>query len=190
MLEGSVGYPTREGHMRTSDCTSLPICTCEAGLFARLGFLAMSPVTAVRRGVDSMKMTALSAWAVDELGHAGADQVEVSWTFDNPDVEVSASFFGESTFTARTSGRRDTAVMSAVSQIIDDHVEALSTARQRLTSSEPWWHVLGVTPDATRPEVEKAHRALALQVHPDLGGLAAEMVRVNVARDAALQAIH
>lgn len=175
--------------MRSSDCTSLSTCTCDAGLFARLGLMAKSPITAVRRGVDSMKMTALSAWAVDELGHAGADQVEVSWNFGHPDVEVSASFFGETTFTARSAGKRDRAVMSAVSQIIDDRAEA-QRHRQRISDSEPWWRVLNVSPEATQQQITQAHRVLALQLHPDRGGDEAQMIRVNVARDAALHALH
>ena len=134
-----------------------------------------------------MKMTALSAWAVEELGHAGADQVAVTWVFGESDIEVSASFFGESTFTARSAGKRDRAVMSAVSQIIDDRGQAL---RHRLSISEPWWLVLNVSPEATQQEITQAHRLLALQVHPDRGGDEAEMSRVNVARDAALHALH
>lgn len=49
-----------------------------------------------------------------------------------------------------------------------------------------WWDVLGVTPQATGIEIERAHEALALKHHPDRGGSHDQMARINAARDVAM----
>ncbi len=51
---------------------------------------------------------------------------------------------------------------------------------------KPWWEVLGVNRNATREEVEAAHRDKAKTAHPDKGGDADGMARVNAAKDEAL----
>lgn len=152
--------------------------------------MARAPINAVAGTIDNAKMTALSAWAVHELGHAGADRVEISWTFGDPEIAVEASFFGEGVYSARSEGirRRDRAVMAAVSDLLDVRADA-ANARQRRPGSEPWWQVLGLSPDADRQTIETAHRSLALTAHPDRGGRGEDMSRINVARDAALQAL-
>lgn len=50
----------------------------------------------------------------------------------------------------------------------------------------PWWTVLELEPLATREQIIEAHRRLAMRHHPDRGGDASLMARVNAARDAAL----
>lgn len=50
-----------------------------------------------------------------------------------------------------------------------------------------WAIVLGVAPGAGRADVEAAYRDLAARHHPDLGGDPAQMVRINLARDRALE---
>lgn len=52
-----------------------------------------------------------------------------------------------------------------------------------LPPKEQWWQVLGVSPDASRDEVDKAYQAQALHAHPDRGGSADAMARLNAARD-------
>ena len=49
----------------------------------------------------------------------------------------------------------------------------------------PWRTVLGVADDATLPQVEAAYRDLARRCHPDVGGSAEAMARINRARDMA-----
>lgn len=44
--------------------------------------------------------------------------------------------------------------------------------------------ILGVRPDATKEEVEKAFKEKAWKAHPDHGGTNEEMVLVNAAREA------
>jgi DnaJ-class molecular chaperone with C-terminal Zn finger domain len=166
-------------------------CRAEGSFAAFLGHLAFRPVAAVARGIDNIKMTALSAWAVDTLGRSGADQVEISWEFGTPLVEVQANFAGEQVITAVSADepKRDRAVMSAVSRIIDDRVELLNYRHLLGGGSEPWWRTLGVSPDVTVDEVEKAFRTLAREAHPDLGGPLAgtdRMAQINAARDRAL----
>jgi hypothetical protein len=46
------------------------------------------------------------------------------------------------------------------------------------------WVVLGVEPDASEEDVERAYRALAMKFHPDRGGTEADMARLNAARRA------
>ena len=58
-----------------------------------------------------------------------------------------------------------------------------------LPAPEQPWQVLGVPMDATRDEVEAAFRRLAMQHHPDRGGDAGEMSRVNAARDSMFERI-
>ena len=49
-----------------------------------------------------------------------------------------------------------------------------------------WWTVLGVPPDATREAIEQAYRRAASAHHPDKGGNADAMARVNRARERGL----
>ncbi len=57
-----------------------------------------------------------------------------------------------------------------------------------LPQPEQWWQVLGVTSKATREEIDSAYRRLAMQHHPDRGGNAGEMARINGARDQGYEA--
>lgn len=57
-----------------------------------------------------------------------------------------------------------------------------------LPAPEQWFQVLGVSSQASVDEIRKAHRLLAQKHHPDSGGSNEEMARINVARDAGLEA--
>lgn len=56
--------------------------------------------------------------------------------------------------------------------------------------SEPtpphWSDVLRISASASPEEIRTAHKARAKEAHPDLGGSADQMARINAARDAAL----
>lgn len=52
-----------------------------------------------------------------------------------------------------------------------------------LPAPEQWFTILGVSAHASRDEIEDAYRRLAMKHHPDRGGSAAEMARINAARD-------
>lgn len=54
-------------------------------------------------------------------------------------------------------------------------------------TGEDWAIVLMVAEDASRDEILKAHRQLASIHHPDKGGRAEDMARINFARDRALE---
>lgn len=56
-----------------------------------------------------------------------------------------------------------------------------------LPPPEPWWRVLGIQPDATREQITAAYRDLARAAHPDAGGCAEDMARLNLARDRGLK---
>jgi DnaJ-domain-containing protein 1 len=56
-----------------------------------------------------------------------------------------------------------------------------------LPSPEQPWQVLGLAMTASRTEVEDAYRRLAMKHHPDRGGDAGEMARINSARAAMLE---
>jgi hypothetical protein len=56
-----------------------------------------------------------------------------------------------------------------------------------LPAPEQPWQVLGVAREASREQIEDAHRRLAMKHHPDRGGSDAEMARINSARDALLE---
>lgn len=59
-----------------------------------------------------------------------------------------------------------------------------------LPSPESWWQVLGLNgPNATRDDVEQAHRRLIMKHHPDRGGDVEQASRINRARDQGLEAI-
>ena len=61
---------------------------------------------------------------------------------------------------------------------------ALSAAvAAALPAPEQWFQVLGVASTATCAEIDAAYRALAMKHHPDRGGDAREMARINIARD-------
>lgn len=54
---------------------------------------------------------------------------------------------------------------------------------------ESWWTVIGCTANSTRAEIEAAYRMRLRDVHPDRpGGSHDAMVKLNIARDQALQA--
>lgn len=55
-----------------------------------------------------------------------------------------------------------------------------------LPAPEQPWQVLGLPMTANRAEIEHAYRRLAMEKHPDRGGDAGEMARLNAARDAML----
>lgn len=52
-------------------------------------------------------------------------------------------------------------------------------------SREPWYKVLGVPQDCDLDAAREAHRALAIEHHPDVGGDTAMMADVNCAWDEA-----
>lgn len=56
-----------------------------------------------------------------------------------------------------------------------------------LAAPEQPFQVLGVGANASREEVERAYRLLALKHHPDRGGDEQEMARINAARDQLLE---
>ncbi|MAT04202.1 MAG: hypothetical protein CL424_04050 [Acidimicrobiaceae bacterium] len=58
--------------------------------------------------------------------------------------------------------------------------------RRDRPSSDPFAE-LGLGPGATADDVRRARQRLAKRAHPDVGGSAAEMQRVNAAADAALR---
>lgn len=53
-----------------------------------------------------------------------------------------------------------------------------------LPAPEQWHAVLGVAPDATSAQIEAAFKAKAATAHPDKGGSADAMARLNAARNA------
>jgi hypothetical protein len=50
-----------------------------------------------------------------------------------------------------------------------------------------WAEVLAIPRDATRMDIEAAHRRLSMQHHPDRGGSQDKMAEINAARDTALK---
>ena len=56
-------------------------------------------------------------------------------------------------------------------------------------AADGWWTVLGVGPDATREQIERTYRAMAMDRHPDRGGDADAFRRLTAARDEGLAAI-
>ena len=51
------------------------------------------------------------------------------------------------------------------------------------------WEMLCIPPHSDEPTIRGAHRTLAVALHPDKGGDAELMGRINAARDAALQQV-
>jgi len=139
-----------------------------------------TPVRVMANGVDSMKMTALGAWAANELSQEGAETVEIIWFLGEPDIEILAKFPND-VIRGKSTGipQRDKAVMTAVSQIIDGR-------SINLASDTPWWHVLDIPPTASSDEINLAYKTMAMNAHPDRGGSHEAMARLNKARDAAL----
>lgn len=65
-------------------------------------------------------------------------------------------------------------------------VEQAFTGFIALPAPEQPWQVLGIDSHASREEIEAAHRRLAMEHHPDRGGDADRMARINAARDSLL----
>lgn len=53
------------------------------------------------------------------------------------------------------------------------------------TIPRAWWDVLGLKPDATIDDIERAHRDGLRRMHPDAGGSHDGMAAINAARDQA-----
>ena len=53
--------------------------------------------------------------------------------------------------------------------------------------TQPWWEVLGVTPDATQAAIVAAYVKLVRVHHPDLGGSETRMAEINAAKDLAMK---
>jgi hypothetical protein len=54
-------------------------------------------------------------------------------------------------------------------------------------SDAEWWQVLDVPPNASRDEIDRAYRRLALELHPDKGGDLQRFVTLQTAYEQALQ---
>lgn len=65
-------------------------------------------------------------------------------------------------------------------------VEQAFTGFIALPAPEQPFQVLGISANATPDDVEAAYRRLAMEHHPDRGGDASQMARINAARDAML----
>lgn len=52
---------------------------------------------------------------------------------------------------------------------------------------EHWTEILGIAATATSEQIQQRHRELAKSAHPDAGGSAERMARINRARDEALK---
>jgi hypothetical protein len=65
-----------------------------------------------------------------------------------------------------------------------DMMQQAFTGFAALPAPEQPWQVLGLKAGATRHEVDRAYRRLAMDAHPDRGGDQREMARLNAARDA------
>lgn len=69
---------------------------------------------------------------------------------------------------------------------IDKMIEKLSkqgVGFADMESLDPY-KILGVSPDATQEEVQKAYRKKAAEAHPDKGGSHEQMIKVNAAMEA------
>jgi hypothetical protein len=52
--------------------------------------------------------------------------------------------------------------------------------------SDEWWRILRLPTDATRDEIDRAYKQIALKVHPDAGGTHEAFLRLRSAYEAAL----
>ena len=68
-----------------------------------------------------------------------------------------------------------------------DLMERAFSGFEALPAPEQWWQVLGVSERASEADVTAAYRAKARAAHPDTGGSAAAMARLNAARDEAMR---
>lgn len=62
-------------------------------------------------------------------------------------------------------------------------VEQAFTGFVALPSDKPAFEILGVRPNATIEEIDAAYREKAKRAHPDVGGTAEQMTRLNSARE-------
>jgi len=68
-------------------------------------------------------------------------------------------------------------------------VEQAFTGFTALPAPTAWWQTLGLDgPDASRADIEQAHRRLSMEHHPDRGGDTSKMADINRARDIGLDA--
>lgn len=65
--------------------------------------------------------------------------------------------------------------------------QAFAGYSQLPPAATEWWIVLGVRADSGREAILDAHRSLAFKHHPDRGGSAELMARINGARDEGLR---
>jgi len=65
--------------------------------------------------------------------------------------------------------------------------QAKQSTKKAARKVRGWWTELGVKPDASREEINRAYRDRAKKAHPDAGGSDAKMTKLNAAREAALR---
>ena len=91
-----------------------------------------------------------------------------------------------------SSFKRQLSVNDGISRAIERHggaeiLDRAFTGFVALPAPEQPFQVLGVSAQASRAEIETAYRRLASEHHPDRGGDAQQMARINAARDALLE---
>ncbi len=106
--------------------------------------------------------------------------------------------YPETTYSLGAGNSRQQQQQAAAAAQMDDHVSAQDhfysarDARYGIPPVQPatlpinhWSIVLGVSPTASKAEINKAYRAKAKLAHADAGGTDGAMVRLNLARDQA-----
>ena len=66
-------------------------------------------------------------------------------------------------------------------KMIDDNIKILTSADAEASPNIDPYEILGVKPDATKDEIQKAYRKKSFAAHPDHGGSNKKMILVNAA---------
>ena len=136
-------------------------------IFVAIGVAALAFFILLGRGAGSGRLL----WTVASVGAAGAAVfvgLRGQWVISLGLVLLSLYFSRQTRLQWR--GRR-----TFVPRTPPPPTTGMSAAEAR--------DILGVSPGATRAEIEAAFRRLMLRAHPDHGGSAGLAARINAARD-------
>ncbi|AOG03151.1 J domain-containing protein [Bosea sp. RAC05] len=196
VLAAAVSAPLIEQHFQIR----LPASQDAIWLGVAVGVIVMETMARSQIRAARRRRNERDAAAACKLIEAGLSdwsvRIEVTWSHDTTALLIVAHVEGIGTIEFMAAGHSRIENARRALGFIEAELEEFeqAAAERVFDPDEPihpepprrgWWTTLGVSPDATIEEVNRAWRKLTAIHHPDRGGSDDAMAKVNVARDEA-----